>query len=513
MDGPSILPAPRRQEGKQAAAARGGFYLLVAFLLVVAVGKAVLFDSIDPDAFWHLKVADVLAQQRFPHPIVDHLSFASVRRPWTPYSWLAELGMKFLWDRWQVRGAVAAHAILSGAIVLFAILAALEGSTDADGRRRYLVCCLVGAAAEFLALPFVSFRPVTLAMALLSIIAWLVQRDRRMREKSRAVWWIVLLTAFTANVHMFVVFAPMLVAAYFLGAWIEKNSASIRRYGLMLGLTAAASLMSPMLPGMVTTSLHFATDDVMVHSHIIAELQPFYKGSTGPVAVGFLVALVGCGLWRRKSVRPGEWILLAFCLVVLVKLGRFAPMLAIFMGPMLAACAPRMSDKALANRALGVAMAVLLLAASVKIVRGFPGPAETTSQWLERLGPDCPGYPTKACDFVDRAIVPRTHRLIDEFTWGGYLEWRLGDRYQVLIDGRTQLYSSNVWNALYLGTPTQRLQYLRGLSADAAVLPAKDSAFAGDLMQLGWTVVYRDVRAQVLAPPKTVPGSGFRVPS
>ena len=37
-------------------------------------------------------------QQEGIGPLVDHISFASVKKPWTPYSWLAELGMKWIWD-------------------------------------------------------------------------------------------------------------------------------------------------------------------------------------------------------------------------------------------------------------------------------------------------------------------------------------------------------------------------------------------------------------------------------
>ena len=83
-----------------------GFGLLLSLLALVAAGKVILADTLDPDCFWHLRVGAEIAAQAWPHPLIDDLSFASIRQPWTPYSWLAELGMKWLWDAGGFRAAV-----------------------------------------------------------------------------------------------------------------------------------------------------------------------------------------------------------------------------------------------------------------------------------------------------------------------------------------------------------------------------------------------------------------------
>jgi len=68
-----------------------GFWLLIALLALCAGGKAILYDTLDPDCFWQLRVADQLCHDGIG-PLVDRISFASEKEPWTPYSWLAELG-------------------------------------------------------------------------------------------------------------------------------------------------------------------------------------------------------------------------------------------------------------------------------------------------------------------------------------------------------------------------------------------------------------------------------------
>jgi hypothetical protein len=63
--------------------ARRGLLLLVALVLSVAGGIVVLSRTMDPDAFWHLRVAEQLQREGIG-PMVDQLSFASIKTPWTP---------------------------------------------------------------------------------------------------------------------------------------------------------------------------------------------------------------------------------------------------------------------------------------------------------------------------------------------------------------------------------------------------------------------------------------------
>ena len=51
--------------------------------------------------------------------------------------------------------------------------------------------------------------------------------------------------------------------------------------------------------------------------------------------------------------------------------------------------------------------------------------------------------------FVDGHVPMRTGRIINEYTWGGYLSWRLSPRFQVLLDGRTHVYPPEFWRTVY----------------------------------------------------------------
>src|SRR5205823_1919541 len=132
-----------------------GFWLIVGLLAVFGLVK-VLSDSLDPDCFWHLRVAEQLGREGIG-PLVDPLSFASIKQPWAPYSWLAELAMKHLWDLGGYQAAVLASALLAGGFLLIVAQSCLELA----GPQRRLNCIMATALAACLSLPYLSFRPAT----------------------------------------------------------------------------------------------------------------------------------------------------------------------------------------------------------------------------------------------------------------------------------------------------------------------------------------------------------------
>src|SRR5439155_14489361 len=123
-------------EGKRLS--RISFWLLIGMIALIGVSKTVISDTLDPDLFWHLRVAEQLQREGI-HPLVDQMSFQSMRAPWTPYSWLAELGMKWAWDHFGYRAAIIGEALMVTALV-FLIAASCLTYAGADRR----VSCVLG---------------------------------------------------------------------------------------------------------------------------------------------------------------------------------------------------------------------------------------------------------------------------------------------------------------------------------------------------------------------------------
>ena len=476
-----------------------GYWSIVGVLMTVALFK-MLSDTLDPDCFWHLRVAQQI-QRDGVGPLVDHISFASIKQPWTPYSWLAELGMKRLWDAAGWQTAVLAAGLCASAFVLMVALSCLELA----GPQRRFNSVLATALAACLSLPYLAFRPATFAILLLSVCAWLLLRDRRLGETSKAVWAIVPLTAVLVNVHLTAVMAPLAVASLMVGAILERlqSGQRVRRYALLLAATGGACLLTPMLPGVVRAAWEYQFQDVMVASGGIEEMRPIYSGARGAAITLVLIVLMSVALVNRQRVRAGEWIWLAASFVLLMRLGRFAPIFAMIFAPVLAATAPAAPDLVLTRRMLHYVAACLLALGLVASALVLPGRSTQLSAWLNRNGADAFGFPCQAADYVDQHIQPNTNRLFNEFTWGGYLAWRLGERYQVLVDGRTQLYTADFWRSTHLCDAATQERTLAQFDADAAVLSARDSLFRDSLVKLGWRSAYRDDFAEVLLPPRS----------
>jgi hypothetical protein len=485
-----------------------GFALLVALLVLAAASKSVLYDTMDPDAFWHLRVAEQLQRDGIG-PLVDELSFASVKEPWTPYSWLAELGMKSVWDAGGYRAAVAAQAITVAAFFTFVALACVE---SCSAPRPYIGIALAVTFAGYVALPYLSFRPVTLAFALLALCAWLVARDRRLDERTPAVWAIVPLTVVLVNVHLFALFVPAWMLAVTIGAlrerrevshWSEQSEVNrrARRYAILTVLCAAACCATPMLPGLLRSLRHLGTRDPMVEASLITELRPFYHGQGGLITMAVLLVAAAVVIRTRWQFRTGEWLCVLLGAAAFVWKGRLAPAFVLSAAPMLAAAMPTLRGRLLGRPVVTAALAAVIGFGGWHVVSSFPAPDLPLAAWLNRHGPDTHGYPCEAANFVATRIEPRQGRIINDFNWGGYLAWQLGPRFQVYMDARTQVYDPDFWNTTCLGSESKLRDALRSVRADAAIVPLPSHRLERSLQSLGWKRAYVDDRASVMLPP------------
>ena len=510
-----------RETSNRFLARVNGFWLLITLLSLVAAGKVIQADSMDPDAFWHLRVADQLAGDGI-RPLVDSISFASLKTPWTPYSWLAELFMRAVWNLGGFQLATLITALCSAMIVLVTASSPppLEGGGGGRGPGRTfddqgliesdstleplpltprsrgggkeLSITLLTANAAFFTLPFISFRPVTFALLIFAIIVALLSHDRA--APSKRTWLIVPLTALMTNMHLYALLVPILLLATTAGAFFDDRK-QFARYALLTFATAVAACCTPMLGGAITTALRYNAVDPMVAANYITEMRPFYSGGIGKVSLALFIALLTMCIIRRRTLQITDWLWLAMATLLLFRLGRFSPVFAILSMPTFAKAFPPLEGKALERGIVKLAMLAII---AISLLNFLPSLVDRDfDRWLNR---NTPSYPTAAAQFIDANITPRTGHLINEFNWGGYLAWRLGDRWQVLMDGRTQLYAPAFWNATHLGTPATRLELLKTITADAAVVPASDSCLAKPLEQLGWKTVYRDDLAIVMTP-------------
>ena len=504
---------------KTALVNRHGLVLMIALIALAGAAKTIICDTIDPDSFWHLRVGEQLLNDGIG-PLNDSISYSSIREPWTPYSWLCEIGMLKLWQFGGFRLAIAATAMCVAGFIVMMAFSCIElqkyamdnGPAEALRDRQFQFSVVLATAfGTFLSLPFLSFRPVTFCLFILSICFSLIVRDRRILEKTKSVWLTIPLAAFLINIHLFAVLIPIWFFALLLGAtwerifngdpeWMHEFNRSIKRYGIMFLMSALACCLTPMLPGLLLAVGHYTLHDPMVASTVIGEMRPFYSGGMGKISLALVLYFALCMLQNQRRMRLGEIIILLISAAFLLWKGRMSPVFAIAAAPAFSVVMPRLHDRVLAKRPVQVCMLLVLSMGIFRTAEAFPNSKTQFSAWLNRNGADCPGYPTKSAEFVSNRIEKRTGRIINEFNWGGYLAWELKSDFKVLLDGRTQVFAPQFWSDVYLNDGDQRRKVLAESGADVAIVPIDKSRFRATLVQMGWKSIHRDDRAEVLVP-------------
>jgi hypothetical protein len=516
---PATAPAATKIAARRA---KVGFTLLLALLMVSGALKQVTGNTIDPDLFWHLGTAKQILRDGVG-PLVDDRAFTSYRTQWIPYSWLGDLILEGVWRAGGLRASVALGAANIAAIVALIAYASLEArraarreAEDDDGNA-LLPVLLAAGVGMLLSLQYLAVRPVALAFLLIAACVALLLRDRRLGEQTGAAWLVVPLVAVGINLHFFPAVIAAFIGCFFLGSVVElRRNADpdargelrrrARRYLLLGAATALACAATPMLRWMPAAILYLTRDDRMVRSGLIMEFWPFYRGPLGIVCAAMVAGVWGCALAWRRHVRPGEVLCAALATLLILRYGRFLPLFAFVGAPLLAAALPSIPGRILQSRVAWACVAAALAVGVCRVAGGLPSGRDADTVWLNRL-PGAKGYPCEAMDYVLAHVPPRSRRLINEFGWGGYIAWRSAGRFQVLVDGRTQLFPPAVWEATYLSPGAPSPGFLRVSDADAAIVSrtGDGARFGKALRELGWTVAYEDRRSRVLLPPEAPP--------
>ena len=240
----------------------------------------------------------------------------------------------------------------------------------------------------------------------------------------------------------------------------------------------------------------------MVMNNLVAEIAPFYAGVFGKLMLIAVVGVIAFAIRARKTLGFEHLATLFVAVAILLQMGRFATVFAIFAAPIAAAALPKLSDLVLSRRPMQFAAAIATVLIVGRCAINFPRASTTMDAWLTRTGEaDSLRYPTDAANYVAMNVPRRTGRMINELTWGGYFIWRFNDDFKVFMDGRTLIYPASFWNKLYLEGEPGRRQMLGPQRADFAILPAQHSLLHKSLEALNWKQVYSDSRAIVLVPP------------
>jgi hypothetical protein len=374
-------------------------------------------------------------------PTTDPFSIYGQGRPWVAYSWLFEVLVHGLDERFGLAGIVLYRVVLS-----FAVLASLHRLVARREPRFAVASGLVGLA--FVALiPLLNER-TWLFTLLFSTITLDVVLDLREGKGTRAVWLLPPLYTLWANVHIQFIYglfllaigcvAPLIDASLGRGRATRRAHASVAWTGdwwrlvAIAGACLASTLVNPYHARLYTVVVEYATRSDTYN--LVLELLASSFRMPWEWAMPVLVGAAAFALGRRRDCSAFDVLLLSGASFLALRARRdiwFAVLAALAVlstarrptaVPVDGFAMPRLRTSVLAG-------AVIAMLAAVAWYRDL-----SQAHLEEEVAAK---YPARAAAVVERRGCRGP--LFNEYGWGSYLIWRLHGL-PVSIDGRADLH-------------------------------------------------------------------------
>ena len=441
---------------------------VVVFLACLVVFAVSVRVSADSDTWWHLLAGRWMIDN---HRVLtqDPFSWTRAGVAWTDHSWLSEIGLFLLWNRWGFAGlnvAAAAVALLAWVFVY--------AQTEGGVYLRTGVVVLAAWASAF----YVIARPELLSFALLSVFAYVLHLFRW--HGSNRLWLLPLLMCAWVNLHGGFL-AGFLLLGLTLAGQVASRAMGQRGPGTVATLDivrlavaalacVAATLINPygvdaLLEPLRTLSIPF------LHAFVTEWQSPdFHLSYTHGFVVLLLVGVATLGVSRRR-IDVTDLLLLSAFVVLALDAVRNIPLFALIAAPVITRHAsgvleeaarlyPRLtllgglSDDRTTDLSLRPAVlwaiAAVCTAGALTYTAPFLTPAANVAAIAETL-------PLGAVQFIRSARPPGS--MFNSYSWGGYLAWSLYPAYPVYVDGRTDLYGGRFlenYVRLWGGSPEWR---------------------------------------------------------
>jgi len=412
------------------------------FLLIVSA----LFSFSDPDFWWHFRTGEFIFKTG-QVPSRDIFSFTAAGKPWMSHEWLAEWLIYLLVSRATYWGGLFFFgALFAGAFWLIDNLLR-EFNLHPAGR------LLLLAWAAIIAMPFLTVRPRLFTIFFFTLFLTTIVRYYR---GQRVHWWLLpVVMAFWVNVHAGYIsglaLLGLLFVAEMLRGWRDSQvQHRLRTVGIVFTLTLLASLITP--HGLKALWYPFTyLGHQNPSSAFVSEWQSpnFHHPNQWLLVAAILFSMATGLVWQKKSWLP--LLLLGSVTAAVLHAVRYLPLFAITWatveGEWLAGRWPATignASRTISRRQAwhnGLTFAVLLIL-TVGSLPYFASRGRLQSVTMPRTDDKGMTYPAEAVDWLQQNR-PQA-RLFNQYRWGGYLIYRLWPGQKVFIDGRDDMYGSQL---------------------------------------------------------------------
>jgi len=451
----------------------------------------------DPDVWWHLKTGEYIAQHRSV-PRTDPFSYTRAGAPWVAHEWLTDLLL------FQIQRTIG----FAGLILIFAAIlcAAFFLLYLRCGPAPY-VAGIATLCAAWATTPIWGVRPQVLSFLLTSL--WLLILERSDRNP-KLLWWTVPLTLLWVNLHAGFALGLGLSALFLAGALLERflgHATPNPPWLMSASILFLDLLLVPLNPnGTRLFSYPIETlGSTTMQNYIVEWASPnFHRLEYWPFLI-IILATFATLSWSRIPVRPRDLLVLLVSLYAGLVSIRLMPFFILIAVPIISrrlgiwpktahqSGRPVYTFRVYLNAAILVAMSVFAGAHVARVIQRQPQ-AEADQ------------FPLRAVSFLQ--AHPPAGPIFNDYDWGGYLIWKLFPSTPVFIDGRADLYGSQLFHdfadAYQLKGPWR--QILQRWHIETVIVPPESALATGLRSAPGWIVSYQDSQAIIFTtfPPAPV---------
>jgi hypothetical protein len=400
----------------------------------------------DPDVWWHLRTGQWIVQHHsVPH--IDWFSTYGMGKPWAAYSWLFDVLIYELFNRFGLFGMlIYVYALLLGITSAFFVLVR-------KFERRLAQSIILAAAGVFALAHMRTPRPWLPTILFFAIELNVLVAVRRSRDYRR-LFYLVPLFALWANLHIQFVYGLGVLG---LAALEEPITRLLRRKTAKedqpVPLKWSLAIISASAVAVVINPYHiwiyywvFDTIKLSGLDQLVGEMQAMDFRSLPDWFVLGLTLAAAFSIGRRRNVAPFWLLLLTTGIFLSFRSKRdiwFLTSVAISVIPL----NHSVVRENIADRISRGQTVAVVIASAALMVLAIGASGISNSKLEQSLASE---YPVAAADFVDRHQL--SGPLYNYFDWGGYLMWRLPNL-PVSIDGRSNIHrierikqSAAVWN-------------------------------------------------------------------
>ncbi len=372
-------------------------------------------------------------------PTQNIFSHTKSGAPFVPMEWLSEVLFALAYRAAGLNGVAWLTALVLAAT--YAILTIGMRSAGA----RSSVALAGGITASVVGALHMLTRPHIFTWLFFALFLLALENYRR-TGRWRALMWLPPLMIVWANLHGAFISGLTLVAFYAIGAGLEKKW---RQAAELLGLAAIlvlVSFLNPVGPQLIAHVLATLQDHFIVDNTVEFQSPNFHTISVWPFAALIALSFAIIGRAGRRVNWTPLIVLLAWTAFALYS-ARNVPLYALAAVLLLAPAADALIDEMLpaAHRFLSRideidhhAWGWMWAALVVVLLVGVESAGVKLDVWGMGNVFNPRVFPIAAVDQLE-ASMPAGN-MFNEFTWGGYLVYRLWPQKKIFIDGWTDFY-------------------------------------------------------------------------